>query len=79
MPVDVVTLKSMVDSHQIANVGIVFLGGYRGFPALPGWEDGFSLLDCTQEFPTICFTVLQKLFSTWRESDFAARGQGRFG
>ena len=74
MPVNVVTFKSMVNPHQIAYVCIFFLGGYRGFPALPGWEDGFSLLDCTQELPTTFFALLQQLFGTWRECDFAARG-----
>jgi hypothetical protein len=57
VPVDVVAFKSMVDLHTIAHVRVIFFGGYRGFPALPGWEGRFGFSDRTQESSTVSFAV----------------------
>lgn len=77
MRVNIVAFEPMVNPHYIANVSIFFLGGYGGFPSMPGWESRFSFPDCPQELPAICSTVLQELFGARCKFYFVAGGQVR--
>lgn len=75
MSVNVITLKSVVDPHQIPNVSVFFLSGKSSFPALPIWKYYLSFLDCAKELCRICFAILQESLSTWSEFNFSTCGQ----
>lgn len=75
MAVNVITLKSVVDPHQIPNVSVFFLCGKGSFPSLPIWKNYFSFLDCAKETCRICFAILQESLSTRSEFNFSTCGQ----
>lgn len=57
--VDVVPFESMVDLHPVSQISIVFLGGYRGLPAVPRGESSLCFPDLSQEPSTVSFAALQ--------------------
>jgi hypothetical protein len=71
MLIDVVAFEAVEDPRQLAEIGIIPLGGDRSFPALTIRERHLAVLDGCQECGGILHADLQQSFGRSRELESA--------